>query len=448
MLKVPPAPVNALEKAVLCKDNAAIVDLIADGACLTRPDILATKEAFDLYYPAALLLLESAPCLREDSAVKRLEELGAHPEMVDLVRETAMALPENSHPQSRELLKALAAGDEPGVANLVVNDCVSLSSADLEIFNSLEDFSNFTAVNFLDEGITGRLQSQFFLALREKCRNASSDRVQLLFETLKEIIKDGHSAARESNINALWKKYTTPPYIEDIEKSAELFSDEYLADFIIDQELSFSARPFSSFAPYYQAVMLNSAGVAPDLFDEEAEIEKFDAQAVFELLRYSAEYAPRVNWELVNKTAKASEFLAFLAENPCYADKADWQMINVHACETDWFAFLQQQPALLEKCENPRPLYQLDPELWQEIYEKSGLPENSALACLWRLDEESEWEYCFKVRNNAGKAEFYDVCDLYSFKKFSSLINMEFAALETARRNPDANQEIFVNIIR
>ena len=82
-------PQDALETAVLNKDNAAVVDLIAEGAFLTRPDVLATKESFDLNLAVAELLIESAPCLRNESAVKRLKELDAHYETLDLVRETA-----------------------------------------------------------------------------------------------------------------------------------------------------------------------------------------------------------------------------------------------------------------------------------------------------------------------------------------------------------------------
>ena len=95
MLKEKIYPINELEQAVVDMDNSFIVKLIAEGAELTRPDILATKESFDLHFDVAMLLIESAPCLRSEEAVKRLEELNAHSEMLDLVRETALPLFKN-----------------------------------------------------------------------------------------------------------------------------------------------------------------------------------------------------------------------------------------------------------------------------------------------------------------------------------------------------------------
>ena len=47
MLKEKIYPINELEQAVVAMDNSFIVKLIAEGAELTRPDILAAKEAFE-----------------------------------------------------------------------------------------------------------------------------------------------------------------------------------------------------------------------------------------------------------------------------------------------------------------------------------------------------------------------------------------------------------------
>ena len=182
MLNKKITPENALETAVLNKDNSAIVDLIADGAFLTRPDILATKESFDLHFDVAMLLIESAPCLRSESAVKRLEELGANPEMLDLVRETSLPLEENDHPQSDAMIEAIAKGDEETICDLIINEDVTLHSADLKIFDSLSGFSESNAVFIFDNVVFGRLKAQIFLDFREKARKKSSEQEALLFE--------------------------------------------------------------------------------------------------------------------------------------------------------------------------------------------------------------------------------------------------------------------------
>ena len=339
MLKEKFVPVNALEEAVLAKDNALILRLIAQGAELDRPDVLATQEAFDLNYNAALLLLDSSPCLKKEEVPALLEKLGANSEMVELVRELQLPLPLHDAPQSTEFIDALKA-DEP-----------------------------------------------------------------------------------------------------------EKFTDECLADLIIDRELGFDVRPFKDFAPYYQALMRNHAGVNLDQFDEEAEIEKFDAKAVFELLSGTYEYDDRINWELVNKTAKASEWLEFLAKFPQYADKADWQMINVQAEESDWLQLLEKQPALLVKYEDPRSLYIWLPEEWEEIFSRSGLPAGSCFAYLWSCDEGEEWEYGFKVKITDGKPEFYEVNEISDYQKFSELAARDFAAFcEELKKSTCEGR--FVNIIR
>ena len=182
MLNKKITPESPLETAVLRKDNAAIVDLIAEGACLTRPDILATQEAFGLYFDVAMLLIESAPCLRSESAVRRLEELGAEPEMADLVRATLLPLEENDHPQSDAMIEAIAKGDENAVCNLLLSDDVMLHSADLKIFDNLSGFSPSNAAFIFDNVVFGRLKAQIFLDFREKAGKESSEQEAFLFE--------------------------------------------------------------------------------------------------------------------------------------------------------------------------------------------------------------------------------------------------------------------------
>jgi hypothetical protein len=337
MLKEKFVPVKALEEAVLAKDNALILRLIAQGAELDRPDVLATQEAFDLNYNAALLLLDSSPCLKKDEVPALLEKLGANSEMVELVRELQLPLPLHDAPQSTEFIDALKA-DEP-----------------------------------------------------------------------------------------------------------EKFTDECLADLIIDRELGFDVRPFKDFAPYYQALMRNHAGVNLDQFDEEAEIEKFDAKAVFELLSGTYEYDDRINWELVNKTAKASEWLEFLAKFPQYADKADWQMINVQADAKDWFDFLEQQPELLRKCRDHKMLYLAAPERWQQITENSGFRFGTCFAFLCQI--ENEWIQLFKVLIRDGKATFSEVSDLDTYQEFSDMAQKDFQAF-CGKLQSFEEADRFVNIIR
>ena len=436
MLKKNFTPENALESAVLSKDNAAIVELIAAGAQLKRPDVLAAKEAFELYYPVAVLLLESSPCLRSESAVKELETLNAEPEMIDLVRETALPLPENTHSRSAELLEALNQGDEIAAVNLILIDNVSLYSGNRELLDNISDFSETTTEALLDQGLAGRLQAQIFLELRD---NLSPEN-ELFFEILKAVIKEPVSPERDKAVHALWHRYTTSPFVKAIEAEPEKYSDEYLADMIIDQELSFSVRPFKAFAPYWQALMLNNAGVNPDQFGEEAEIEKFDAQAVFELLRYSDEYADRVNWELVNKTANASEYLTFLAAHPQYADKADWQMLNCQASVSDWGEFLVQHPAFLEKHQDHAALYCDFPVIWEEkILSKANIPYGSCFALL-RLDY-PDYYSCFKVRIKEGKAEFFEVSDPESYQKYAELAEKNIEEFCAVLKNPDLKNE-------
>ena len=204
-------PQDALETAVLNKDNAAVVDLIAEGAFLTRPDVLATKESFDLNLAVAELLIESAPCLRNESAVKRLEEL-------DLVRETAVPPFENDYPKSGKLIEAICKSDESTIEKLIVDDEVVLYSADLKIFDNLSVFSEEAAVLLLDYGVFGRLKAQIFLALREKAENGNSERDVLLFETMKIITKEFDSDEREQRIHELWKKQ----YIKEIAAEPEM----------------------------------------------------------------------------------------------------------------------------------------------------------------------------------------------------------------------------------
>lgn len=211
-------PQDALETAVLNKDNAAVVDLIAEGAFLTRPDVLATKESFDLNLAVAELLIESAPCLRNESAVKRLKELDAHYETLDLVRETAVPPFENDYPKSGKLIEAICKGDESTIEKLIVDDEVVLYSADLKIFDNLSVFSEEAAVLLLDYGVFGRLKAQIFLALREKAENGNSERDVLLFETMKIITKEFDSDEREQRIHELWKKQ----YIKEIAAEPEM----------------------------------------------------------------------------------------------------------------------------------------------------------------------------------------------------------------------------------
>lgn len=455
MLNKKITPESPLEAAVLRKDNAAIVDLIAEGACLTRPDILATKEAFGLYFDVAVLLIESAPCLRSESAVRRLEELGADLETLELVRETTQPLFENDHPKSKKLIEAIAQGDERTVEDLIVDDDVTLHSADLKIFDSLSGFSEEVAVLLLDHGVFGRLKAQIFLDLRKKAQKKNSDRDVLLFEIMKIITKEFDSDEREQRIHCLWKKHT---YIARITAEPEKYTDECLAYLITDQLLDFKVRPFKAFAPYYQALLLNNGCVTSEQFEKEAEIEKFDAEAVFELLHHSGKYAARVNWELVNKTAMARNFLEFLDEHPQYADKADWQMLTTQVNSVDWIMFLKNHPDLLEKHQNHTELYCDFHMFWEkDILPKSGIPYGNCFAAI--ILDYPDFNYCFKVRINDGKAEFFEISDLTTYQKYAELAEKDFDAFCQALKNPgwdkestpdlyDDGNEYFVPVIR
>lgn len=455
MLNKKITPENALETAVLNKDNSAIVDLIADGAFLTRPDILATKESFDLHFDVVMLLIESAPCLRSESAVKRLEELGANPEMLDLVRETALPLEENDHPQSDAMIEAIAKGDEETICDLIINEDVTLHSADLKIFDSLSGFSEETVVLLLDHGLFGRLKAQIFLDLREKAQQGKSDRDVLLFEIMKTITKEFDSDKRKRHIHWLWEKYT---YIKTIAAEPEKYTDGCLAWLIIDELLDFKVRPFKAFAPYYQALLLNNGCVTSEQFEKEAEIEKFDAKAVFELLSHNGKYADRINWELVNKTAKARNLLEFLDEHPQYADKADWQMLTTQVDSGDWIMFLKNHPDLLEKHQNHAELYCDFHMFWEEdILPESGIPYGNCFAAI--ILDYPDFNYCFKVRINDGKAEFFEISDPGTYQKYAELAEKDFDAFCKTLKNPgwdkestpdlyDDGNEYFVPVIR
>lgn len=419
-------PENFLEKAIIAKRNDFIMDAVSFGAQLTRPDILAAKEAFELRLAVTSLLLESAPCLRSEAAVKRLEELNANPEMVDLVRELTEELPANTHPQSAELIDALACGDVVTVCNLVINDGVVLNSAPLEIFENLDEFPEFAIIELFDNALGYRLKSQLFLYLRDLAKDGTSPAAELHFEVLKVIIAHTENNERSNRIHEIWKCMTATAFTQTVTQNPEIFSEEFLADEIMDQELDFSVRAFKSFSPYYQALMLNNGGVGIIQFEEEAEIEKFDAKAVFELLLLDSEYANRVNWEYVNKTAKASEYLKFLSSCPEYSEFADWQMLNVQADAEDWLDFLETQPQMLKHCTDSTALYLCDPERWQKILNSFSDEFKDKYAVLYK--GESDMEYCqlLKVRISGGDVEFYEVSDLGMYEELCELAQEDF----------------------
>ena len=433
-------PCSALENAVVSGNNALIVDLIAQGEELHRPDILATREAFNLRYPVVVLLLESSGCLRNSFAVKRLEELDAHPEMIDLVRECARKLPENTDPRSIELLNALEQGDEVAAANLVVNDNAVLYSAPYSIVFKVRDFPEFLVEDLFDRGMDARLRAGIFLYLREPAQSIANDsyssncnkdlmrrKIVLFFEMLKVILQKPDSTERTGIIHDLWKHYTMTTYTALLTKYADRLSEECLANGIMDQDIEFDVKSFKSFSPYYQALMHNNAGVDLEQFAAEAEIEKFDARAVFELLSGTYEYDERINWDLVNRTAKASDFLEFLGHCPWYAEKADWQMINVQAEPEDWLDFLEKQPALVSKCRDIEALYCADPDRWKEIIKNSGFQNGTHFAYLWRGCDDDDWQELFKIRIDDGKVGFYDISDPGSCEDF-----VEFAGNDAA----------------
>ena len=181
-------PINELEQAVVDMDNSFIVKLIAEGAELTRPDILATKEAFDLYYRVAVLLLESSPCLRKEGAVRRLEQLNAHPEMIELVRDVAKPLPENTHPQSGELIEALKSGEFLDVGHLAITLEVTLRSAPLESFDCLADFPAFLNKEILGSTLDARIRAHLFLYWRTlAARRKDSEKIKHLFDYLQQV---------------------------------------------------------------------------------------------------------------------------------------------------------------------------------------------------------------------------------------------------------------------
>ena len=208
MLKEKIYPINELEQAVVDMDNSFIVKLIAEGAELTRPDILATKEAFDLYYRVAILLLESSPCLREKGAVRRLEQLKAHPEMIDLVRDVAKPLPENTHPQSGELIEALKSGEFLDVGHLAINLEVTLRSAPLESFDCLADFPGFLIKEILSNTLDARLRAHLFLYWRTlAARRKDAEKIKHLFDYLQQVFDlMGDNPERSKYVLEAWEK--------------------------------------------------------------------------------------------------------------------------------------------------------------------------------------------------------------------------------------------------
>jgi hypothetical protein len=208
MLKEKIYPINELEQAVVDMDNSFIVKLIAEGAELTRPDILATKEAFDLYYCVAVLLLESSPCLRKEGAVRRLEQLKAHPEMIDLVRDAAKPLPENTHPQSGELIEALKAGEFLDVGHLAISLGVTLKSAPLESFDCLADFPGFLIKEILGSTLDARLRAHLFLYWRTRAaRRKDAEKIKHLFDYLQQVFDlKGDNPERSKYVLEAWEK--------------------------------------------------------------------------------------------------------------------------------------------------------------------------------------------------------------------------------------------------
>ena len=208
MLKEKIRPINELEQAIVDMDNSFIVKLIAEGAELTRPDILATKEAFDLYYRVAILLLESSPCLREKGAVRRLEQLKAHPEMIDLVRDVAKPLPENTHPQSGELIEALKSGEFLDVGHLAINLEVTLRSAPLESFDCLADFPGFLIKEILSNTLDARLRAHLFLYWRTlAARRKDAEKIKHLFDYLQQVFDlMGDNPERSKYVLEAWEK--------------------------------------------------------------------------------------------------------------------------------------------------------------------------------------------------------------------------------------------------
>ena len=227
MLNKKITPENALETAVLNKDNAAIVDLIADGAFLTRPDILATKEAFDLYYPTAVLLLESTPCLREGSALRRLEELDAHPEMIDLVRDVVKPLPENSHPLNGELLEALKQDNVMFVFLLAIKCKVTLSSAPLEYFDCIARNTEYMWwEQFLDITLGERLKARLFLHICSAAKERQDPEINYILKIFKLIISTPASPERSEQILKIWGQHVDKVHLKDFIEYQQKISEE------------------------------------------------------------------------------------------------------------------------------------------------------------------------------------------------------------------------------
>ena len=440
-------PETALEKAVTELNNSAIIELIANGSCLERPDILATPEAFDLRYFAVVLLLESSPCLQSADAVRRLEDLSAHPEMIDLVRDLANPLPENSHKQSSDLIRALYSGDDYAVINLIYNEEVTLSDAPMQAFDNMEKFCKFTLETMFEECLDTRLKTRLFLHLRDMAKENTLPKAELHFELMKILLTQDDTPVRNNQLHALWHRHNALPYVRAVELEPEKFSDEFLAVGIMDRDFDFDVRAFKKFPPYYQAMLLNNAGVNIDQFEEEADVEAFDAKAVFELLSADDEYDDRVNWDLVNKTARASDFLKFLSKRHWYAKYADWQMINVQAEPEHWLDFLEKQPGLVNCCLDHTPLYLKDPDRWENILKSSGLQQTNCFAYIEASDNDNVWEPGFKVRVLEDRAEFFEVDSLFDYINFSKLARGSFAEFLDILQNGNCSGR-FVNILK
>ena len=116
-------PKNALEKSVLKKDNYHVIVQIMDGERLSRPDIFAQPEAFQLTIEAAMMLafIGLPTEMRQDAIDVVREKCGEDSEMFEFLSGEFRQCENQSEPDEEEnrLLRAIREKDEKVIIALI-----------------------------------------------------------------------------------------------------------------------------------------------------------------------------------------------------------------------------------------------------------------------------------------------------------------------------------------
>ena len=116
-------PKDALEKSVLKKDNYHVIVQIMDGERLSRPDIFAQPEAFQLTIEAAMMLafIGLPKKMRQDAIDIVREKCGEDSEMFEFLSDEFRQCEKSSEPDEEEtrLLRAIREKDEQVIIALI-----------------------------------------------------------------------------------------------------------------------------------------------------------------------------------------------------------------------------------------------------------------------------------------------------------------------------------------